>query len=171
MKIYTADDECPKEEIEYTVTRRGTSIGPHAGMEDVSAHESFDDAQDAISEICDDTDTREWMYLIRQSAGCRTARITEGTTIRFNNGFKPSSPDPTRVEVTGMRVQDDGRTVVQYRVQESCGGGLHSRGYRSICRLIASGSVEVIDRRGDFEGFDPVRESLGGPGRSNATDS
>jgi hypothetical protein len=45
MKIYTADDECPKEEIEYTVTRRGTSIGPHAGMEDVSTHESFDDAQ------------------------------------------------------------------------------------------------------------------------------
>jgi hypothetical protein len=112
------------------------------------------------------------MYLIRQSAGCRTARITEGTTLRFNNGFKPASPTPTRVEVTGMRVQDDGRTVVQYRVQESCGGSLYSRGYRSICRLIASGSVEVIDRRDDFEGFDAVRESLGGPGRSNAgTDS
>lgn len=169
MKIYTADDECPVEEIEYTVMRRGTSIGPYAGAENISTHETFDDAQDAIAEICDDNpDAREWMYLIRQSAGCRTARISEGTTLRFNNGFKSSSPNPTRVEVTGMRVKENGKSIVQYRVQESCNGGLYSRPYRNICRLIAAGSIEVIDRRDDFEGFDPVRESLGGPGHSNA---
>lgn len=94
--------------------------------------------------------------------------IRPGMTIKWDYGSQPIDPDPDYAEVLGMQIDSEGQPQIRCKHSQRAGSATVWIPYDHI---VTTDYVSLIERRGDFEGFDPMRESLGGPGRDFEDDT
>lgn len=96
--------------------------------------------------------------------------VRPGDTLRFTGGECPN----TRIkyaEVETVWVTASGATMVKYCYGQRGGGGYGTMKYDNLRKWIGRGGITALDRRGDFAGLYPDRESLGGDGRDTAAEA